>query len=247
MRLLNLCLALVTLLAGGICGNAFVRASPVRAQTTLLSFSQQGSGGIRKANVDVLAAAASSRNARNSRLKSSSSSDDFVIVNKEITATVKSWNLPNKLTVLRVLLIPVFMFTFITGDKNVNVGIYVFSCLTDWIDGFLARKLKQTSAFGAFLDPVADKLMVATALVLLVCQLPVWWFAVPVALIICRELGVSALREWMAERGARNTIKVGSLGKVKTALQVSISLSLRLKGIFFYTGGVMFHVECCIR
>jgi len=219
----------------------------VRAQTTLLSFSQQGSGGIRKANVDVLAAAASSRNARNSRLKSSSSSDDFVIVNKEITATVKSWNLPNKLTVLRVLLIPVFMFTFITGDKNVNVGIYVFSCLTDWIDGFLARKLKQTSAFGAFLDPVADKLMVATALVLLVCQLPVWWFAVPVALIICRELGVSALREWMAERGARNTIKVGSLGKVKTALQVSISLSLRLKGIFFYTGGVMFHVECCIR
>ena len=219
----------------------------MRAQTTLLSFSQQGSGGIRKANVDVLAAAASSRNARNSRLKSSSSSDDFVIVNKEITATVKSWNLPNKLTVLRVLLIPVFMFTFITGDKNVNVGIYVFSCLTDWIDGFLARKLKQTSAFGAFLDPVADKLMVATALVLLVCQLPVWWFAVPVALIICRELGVSALREWMAERGARNTIKVGSLGKVKTALQVSISLSLRLKGIFFYTGGVMFHVECCIR
>ena len=219
----------------------------MRAQTTLLSFSQQGSGGIRKANVDVLAAAASSRNARNGRLKSSSSSDDFVIVNKEITATVKSWNLPNKLTVLRVLLIPVFMFTFITGDKNVNVGIYVFSCLTDWIDGFLARKLKQTSAFGAFLDPVADKLMVATALVLLVCQLPVWWFAVPVALIICRELGVSALREWMAERGARNTIKVGSLGKVKTALQVSISLSLRLKGIFFYTGGVMFHVECCIR
>jgi CDP-diacylglycerol---glycerol-3-phosphate 3-phosphatidyltransferase len=84
----------------------------------------------------------------------------------------------------------------------------------------LARKLDLCSPFGAFLDPVADKMMVSTALIYLVMQLPTWWFATPVAIIICREIGISALREWMAERQKRNSVQVGWLGKVKTAMQM---------------------------
>lgn len=99
--------------------------------------------------------------------------------------------------------------------------------ITDLIDGYLARKWQQTSEFGAFLDPVADKLMVVSALSLLVCNLPVWWFAVPVALVLCREISVSALREWMASKGERDSVQVGNLGKWKTALQM-ISISLLL-------------------
>ena len=133
---------------------------------------------------------------------------------------LRKYELPDKLTYARVLMIPAFIVTFILGMKSFAVGLYVASCITDFLDGYLARKWKQTTAFGAFLDPVADKLMVATALVLLVCQLPTWWFATPVALIMCRELGVSALREWMAERGKRAVVQVGGLGKWKTALQM---------------------------
>jgi CDP-diacylglycerol--glycerol-3-phosphate 3-phosphatidyltransferase len=98
--------------------------------------------------------------------------------------------------------------------------IYVVSCLTDLVDGYLARKLNQKTSFGAFLDPVADKLMVGTALVFLVCQIPTWWFALPVTLILTREIAVSALREWMAEKGQRAVVKVGALGKLKTAFQM---------------------------
>ncbi len=129
------------------------------------------------------------------------------------------------------------------------------SCITDFIDGYVARKYNQISQFGAFLDPVADKLMVATALIMLVCQLPTWWFACPVAVIMCREIGVSALREWMAERGQRATVKVGSLGKVKTVFQMvstavlleacpgasdfDIALSLGMSRTAFFSVGVV--------
>lgn len=133
---------------------------------------------------------------------------------------LRKYELPDKLTYARVLMIPAFMATFIVGMKSVAISLYVASCVTDFLDGYLARKWKQTTAFGAFLDPVADKLMVATAMIFLVCQLPTWWFATPVALIMCRELGVSALREWMAERGKRAVVQVGGLGKWKTALQM---------------------------
>eukprot|EP01041_Mallomonas_annulata_P010176 gene10176-21211_t len=129
-------------------------------------------------------------------------------------------NIPNILTTLRIVAIPFFILSFALNKKAVSVGIYTISCITDFLDGYIARKWNQTSAFGAFLDPVADKLMVATALILLVCQVPTWWFAVPVALIMAREITVSALREWMAERGSRATVKVGPLGKVKTAVQM---------------------------
>jgi CDP-diacylglycerol---glycerol-3-phosphate 3-phosphatidyltransferase len=133
---------------------------------------------------------------------------------------LRKYEIPDKLTYARVLMIPAFMLTFIMGKKGFALGLYVTSCVTDFLDGYLARKWKQTTPFGAFLDPAADKLMVATALVFLVCQLPAWWFAMPVALILCRELGVSALREWMAERGQRAVVQVGSLGKWKTAMQM---------------------------
>ena len=129
-------------------------------------------------------------------------------------------NLPNTLTLVRVAMIPFFMLSFVFRKKTMGVVIYILSCLTDFADGYLARKLDQKTAFGAFLDPVADKLMVGTALVFLVCQIPTWWFALPVTLILNREIAVSALREWMAEKGQRATVKVGKLGKVKTAFQM---------------------------
>lgn len=136
-------------------------------------------------------------------------------------------HIPNILTISRVFMIPIFMSCYIFRKQNLGVAVYILSCITDLLDGYLARKFNVTSSFGAFLDPVADKLMVAAALILLVCQLPVWWFACPVVLIICREIAVSALREWMAEKGKRNTVQVGYLGKVKTATQM-ISTALLL-------------------
>ena len=99
--------------------------------------------------------------------------------------------------------------------------------LTDWLDGYLARKLGQTSAFGAFLDPVADKLMVAVALVLLVQANPRPFVTIPAAIIIGREITVSALREWMAQIGAGHRVSVSTFGKVKTIAQfVGISFML---------------------
>ena len=137
-------------------------------------------------------------------------------------------NVPNMMTIARVSLILPFMMSFVLRKKSLGVCIYVISCLTDFADGYLARRLNQNTNFGAFLDPVADKLMVSTALVFLVCQIPIWWFALPVALILNREIAVSGLREWMALRGERAVVKVGSLGKVKTALQM-ISTALLLE------------------
>jgi CDP-diacylglycerol--glycerol-3-phosphate 3-phosphatidyltransferase len=107
------------------------------------------------------------------------------------------------------------------------LGVFVFSCLTDWLDGFLARKWKITTNFGAFLDPVADKLMVATSLIMLTLQYPTLLFIIPITLIICREISISALREWMAGRKLRNIIQVGLMGKIKTTLQM-IATSLLL-------------------
>jgi len=98
--------------------------------------------------------------------------------------------------------------------------IFALAAVTDWLDGWLARRLEQTSAFGAFLDPVADKLMVAVALVALVTENPSAFFALPAAVIIGREIAVSALREWMAELGKRATVAVNVIGKFKTGAQM---------------------------
>ena len=140
------------------------------------------------------------------------------------------WTIPNILTLLRIILIPVLVVVFyMPGQWSYQISAVVFglAAVTDWLDGYLARRWDQTSAFGAFLDPVADKLMVAVALVLLVQDNPSPLFAVPAAIIIGREIVISALREWMAEIGARTKVAVSIVGKVKTTLQmVSILLLL---------------------
>ncbi|MGO4221985.1 CDP-diacylglycerol--glycerol-3-phosphate 3-phosphatidyltransferase [Lysobacter sp. TAF61] len=130
---------------------------------------------------------------------------------------------PTMLTLLRILLIPVLVLVFYLPFKWTNFAaafIFAFASITDWLDGWIARKYDQYSAFGAFLDPVADKLMVAVALLLTVQKHPTVWMALWAAVIIGREIAVSALREWMAELGQRATVKVASIGKFKTIVQM---------------------------
>lgn len=136
------------------------------------------------------------------------------------------FNIPILLTWLRVALIPLVVGIFFLPDAWMTdyerglsaTVVFVVAALTDWFDGYLARKLDQTSAFGAFLDPVADKLMVAGALLLLV-QLG-RTNAVIAFVIIGREIAITALREWMAQIGASKSVAVSSLGKIKTAAQM---------------------------
>ena len=140
-------------------------------------------------------------------------------------------NIPNLLTLLRILLIPFFFVVYLIDadwSNQLATFIFVVAALTDWLDGYLARRLNQYTTFGAFLDPVADKLIVATALVLLATDEKVLnlVFSVPlftasVAIIIGREIAISALREWMAELGKRASVAVSYIGKVKTALQLT--------------------------
>jgi CDP-diacylglycerol--glycerol-3-phosphate 3-phosphatidyltransferase/cardiolipin synthase len=135
-------------------------------------------------------------------------------------------NIPNLLTWGRILLIPLFVGVFYAHhdwlpphEQNFAATvIFIVAALTDWLDGYLARILQQTSAFGAFLDPVADKLMVAAALIMLV-QLD-RADAIVAFIIIGREITISALREWMAKIGAARSVAVSFLGKVKTASQM---------------------------
>lgn len=136
------------------------------------------------------------------------------------------WNIPIFLTWLRVLLIPVLTALFYLpfpwfAEETINLAaavVFAVAALTDWFDGFLARLWKQTSDFGAFLDPVADKLMVAVSLLLLVkLDRTDVLFAM---IIIGREITISALREWMAQMGKRNSVAVATVGKFKTAAQM---------------------------
>ena len=132
-------------------------------------------------------------------------------------------NIPNALTLLRIALIPILVVVIYLPFHGAGLTaaiIFTVAAITDWVDGYLARKLNQTTAFGAFLDPVADKLMVAVALVLLLERYPEPWFTIPVAIIIGREIVISALREWMAEIGKRTSIAVSYIGKIKTTLQM---------------------------
>jgi CDP-diacylglycerol--glycerol-3-phosphate 3-phosphatidyltransferase len=148
-------------------------------------------------------------------------------------------NIPNLLTWLRILMIPVFLVmfsvpdTWLTGpQKNLTATIlFAVASITDWLDGYLARMLNQTSAFGAFLDPVADKLMVAAALILLVELARVE--AVIAVIIIGREIAISALREWMAKIGKSRSVAVHFLGKVKTASQMVAILLLLYHAVVF--------------
>lgn len=133
------------------------------------------------------------------------------------------WNTPNLLTLLRILLIPVFVGIFyipLAWSPFACALVFTIGALTDWLDGYLARRWQQTSPFGAFLDPVADKLMVAVALVLLVQSDPRAVLTLPAAIIIGREITVSALREWMAGLGARTRVAVSQVAKFKTTVQM---------------------------
>lgn len=130
---------------------------------------------------------------------------------------------PTMLTLLRIVLIPVLVLVFYLPFKWTNFAaalIFAFAAITDWLDGWIARRYDMHSNFGAFLDPVADKLMVAVALLLIVQKHPTVWMALWAAVIIGREIAVSALREWMAELGERATVKVAAIGKIKTIVQM---------------------------
>ena len=136
------------------------------------------------------------------------------------------FNIPNLITWLRILLIPVFVAVFYLSNETADphlknmiaTGVFLLAAVTDWLDGYLARKLDQFSAFGAFLDPVADKLMVAAALIVLVKLGRA--DAIIAFIIIGREITISALREWMAKLGESKSIAVSMLGKIKTTFQM---------------------------
>jgi CDP-diacylglycerol---glycerol-3-phosphate 3-phosphatidyltransferase len=142
---------------------------------------------------------------------------------------VSTLNIPNRFTVFRIALIPVFVVLFylpFAWSHVAAASVFAVCALTDWIDGFLARRLNQSSAFGAFLDPVADKLIVVVALVLLVGNPGLPYIAIPAAIIVAREVAVSALREWMAEIGKRASVAVSFVAKCKTAMQMSAIIFL---------------------
>jgi CDP-diacylglycerol--glycerol-3-phosphate 3-phosphatidyltransferase len=130
---------------------------------------------------------------------------------------------PTILTLLRIVMIPVLVVVFYLPFKWTNfaaAAVFALASFTDWLDGWIARRYHQYSAFGAFLDPVADKLMVATALFLIVQGHPTAWMALWAAVIVGREIAVSALREWMAELGQRARVQVATVGKIKTIAQM---------------------------
>ncbi|HZW86782.1 MAG TPA: CDP-diacylglycerol--glycerol-3-phosphate 3-phosphatidyltransferase [Gallionella sp.] len=167
------------------------------------------------------------------------------------------FNIPNLFTWLRIILIPVFVAVFYLSDQSlsphlknlISTSVFLLAALTDWLDGYLARKLDQTSAFGAFLDPVADKLMVAAALIILVKLGRA--DAIISFIIIGREITISALREWMAKVGASKNIAVSMLGKVKTTLQMLAVLLLlfheRILGLDCQTiGAVLLYVAALL-
>jgi CDP-diacylglycerol--glycerol-3-phosphate 3-phosphatidyltransferase len=132
-------------------------------------------------------------------------------------------NLANFFTILRVLMIPLFMGLYyigFPGHRLLAAFVFILACITDWLDGHLARKLNQSSRFGAFLDPVADKMLVTISLVILAASYTSPWYVIPAAIIVAREIMVSALREWMAEQGQRDAVAVGMVGKVKTTFQM---------------------------
>ncbi|NMG34055.1 CDP-diacylglycerol--glycerol-3-phosphate 3-phosphatidyltransferase [Azoarcus sp. TTM-91] len=168
-----------------------------------------------------------------------------------------SLNIPNTLTWMRIALIPLFVGIFYLPDGWLTVLqqnqlatlIFIIAAITDWFDGYLARALGQTSAFGAFLDPVADKLMVAAALILLVQLARV--DAIIAVVIIGREITISALREWMARMGESSSVAVAYVGKLKTAAQMTaiplllynaplLSIDLRfIGGVLIYVAAVL--------
>ncbi|MCO6503998.1 MAG: CDP-diacylglycerol--glycerol-3-phosphate 3-phosphatidyltransferase [Snodgrassella sp.] len=170
------------------------------------------------------------------------------------------WNFPILLTWLRILIIPIFTLLFylpadwISNRQMINWLAALFfaaAAITDWFDGYLARRWRQTSSFGAFLDPVADKLMVAVALILLVATDRT--YAIFAIVIIGREITISALREWMAQQGKRNSVAVAKIGKFKTAAQMAAifllllsSSTLATSDLFMKIGNILMLIACIL-
>lgn len=133
-------------------------------------------------------------------------------------------SLPMMMTWSRVVLIPVFLICYYAPieDARFWAGLaFMVAAITDWFDGYLARKLNVSSKLGAFLDPVADKLIVSAALVVVAVEYQNLWVTLSAIVILMREVSISALREWMAENNARDVVAVSHLGKVKTASQLA--------------------------
>ncbi|MEW6997036.1 CDP-diacylglycerol--glycerol-3-phosphate 3-phosphatidyltransferase [Colwelliaceae bacterium BS250] len=147
------------------------------------------------------------------------------------------WTIPNQITLVRIMLIPVFIVVYYMHDmwpdtfsnNWSNFGafaVFWVAAVSDALDGYLARKLNQSSAFGAFIDPVADKLMVTIALVLIVSEYRNIWVTIPAVIMIAREIVISALREFMADVGKRSSVAVSELGKWKTTAQMLALMGL---------------------
>ncbi|MCC5792454.1 MAG: CDP-diacylglycerol--glycerol-3-phosphate 3-phosphatidyltransferase [Legionellaceae bacterium] len=133
------------------------------------------------------------------------------------------YSTPNILTLMRILLIPVFIIIFylpFDWAHPVAALIFALASFTDWLDGYLARRWQQMSPFGAFLDPVADKLLVASCLLLLTGNKELDYITLPAIIIVGREIIISSLREWMAEVGSRASVTVSYIGKIKTTVQM---------------------------
>lgn len=149
----------------------------------------------------------------------------------------------NQLTLLRIIFIPLFVIVFYLPFSWAHVAcafIFTVAAITDWLDGYVARKYNQSTPFGAFLDPVADKLMVAIALLLLVSiHHDSAWFVAAAAVIVGREIIISALREWMAELGQRASVAVSYIGKVKTTLQMIAIIVLLTDVHWLYSLGYL--------
>lgn len=136
-----------------------------------------------------------------------------------------TYSIPNLLTFIRILIIPLLVFVYYFPPNVIGMRLAAFlfalAALTDWLDGYLARKLNQTSKLGAFLDPIADKLIVVTVLVMIADEFGKLSILIPALIIIGREIAVSGLREWMSELGFRGSVSVSMLGKIKTTAQMA--------------------------
>lgn len=155
------------------------------------------------------------------------------------------------LTLLRVILIPVFLTSFylpLESSYLLAAFIFWFAAGTDILDGYLARRLNQSTKFGAFLDPVADKVMVACALLLITEDYQSVWVTVPAVIMIGREIIISALREWMAELGLRGSVAVSMWGKIKTAIQMLalIALLSRYNELVINIGYILLYVATAL-
>lgn len=159
-------------------------------------------------------------------------------------------SVPNILTFARIVIIPFFLLIYFLPFQGANIAtavIFGLACVTDWLDGYLARRLHQSSRLGAFLDPVADKLLVSVALILLVGDYGSIWVTLPAAIIVSREIAISALREWMAEIGSRVSVAVSSVAKMKTFFQMIAIILLLSQPVSFtspivWTGLVLIYI-----